>query len=102
MLPAAAQLRRRRERAPGFVLLIYLVRSAGNAGLALPIRTLPLSLVSTSLPRTGGNAGLELPIRTRPPSEMTVGLSFALTWPSFALTIGSSMCRLAILLRRYT
>jgi hypothetical protein len=66
-------LRRRRERDPGFALLIYLLDSAGNAGLTLPIRTFSASLVPNGLPRAGGNAGLALPIRTRPLSEMTVG-----------------------------
>jgi hypothetical protein len=44
----------------------------------LPIRTFTVSLVAAG-PRAGGNAGLALPIRTRPLSEMTVGLSFVLS-----------------------
>jgi hypothetical protein len=63
-------------------------RAGGNAGLKLPIRTFPVSLVLVGS-RTGGNAGLKLPIRTRPLSEMTVGLFFALT-TSFDLTIARS------------
>jgi hypothetical protein len=56
-----------------------LLGTGGNAGLELPIRIFPVSLVLAGPPRAGGNAGLELPIRTRPLSEVTVGLSFALT-----------------------
>jgi hypothetical protein len=90
--------------APSFALLIYLLCTGGNAGLELPIRIFPVSLVLAGAPRTGGNAGLELPIlifpvslvlagpprtggnaglelpmRTRPLSETAAGLSFALT-----------------------
>jgi hypothetical protein len=69
-------------------LLVELAQS-GKAGLALPIRTLPLSFVLAG-PRAGGKAGLALPMRTRPLSEMTRGLSSVLAEIPFTLAIGSS------------
>jgi hypothetical protein len=66
--------------------LAGLPRTGGNAGLTLPIRTFPVSLVVAG-PRAGGNAGLALPTRTRPLSEMTIGISLVLIEISFALAI---------------
>jgi hypothetical protein len=64
-------------------------RAGGNAGLTLPTRTFPVSLVLAGV-RTGGNAGLTLPIRTRPLSEMALGFSLLPTEIPFTLAIASS------------
>ena len=55
----------------------------------LPIRTFPASLMLAGLLRAGGNAGLAVPIRTLPLSEMTVGGTSRTSTVPF---MGSSIC----------
>jgi hypothetical protein len=91
-MPPAAARRVAAGRVARFISLIYLLRGGGNAGLTLPTRTFPVSLVLAG-PRIAGNAGFTLPIRTWPLSEMTSGFSLVAREIPFTLAIASSYLR---------
>jgi hypothetical protein len=73
-----ARISRRPRNTLQLLRFAHRARAGGKAGLAYPVRTLPLSVTLAGSARTGGNGGVVYPIRTVPLSLIAGGEIFTM------------------------